>query len=93
MERCSDLPAVSISFLMRSSLPTIAGRRLPSAFRKPLCLVSTLAFHGLTDQLPRHVWLAIGRKNWAPKTDGSPIRIVRFNESLLNEGCQLFSLW
>lgn len=53
-----------------------------------VCLVSALAFHGLTDQLPRQVWLAIGQKDWPPKPDGTPIRIVRFTESLLNESVE-----
>ncbi|WEX91126.1 type IV toxin-antitoxin system AbiEi family antitoxin domain-containing protein [Sinorhizobium garamanticum] len=66
------------------SLAEVA-KRVPRAV---ICLVSALAFHGLTDQLPRHVWLAIGRKDWAPKPDGTPIRIVRFTESLLNEGIE-----
>ncbi|MXO03147.1 transcriptional regulator, partial [Shinella zoogloeoides] len=66
------------------SLAEIA-KRVPKAV---VCLVSALAFHGLTDQLPRHVWLAIGRKDWAPKPDGTPIRIVRFTESLLNESVE-----
>ncbi|WP_332303183.1 type IV toxin-antitoxin system AbiEi family antitoxin domain-containing protein [Rhizobium sp. GR12] len=53
-----------------------------------VCLVSALAFHGLTDQLPRQVWLAIGQKDWPPKPDGTPICIVRFTESLLNESVE-----
>ncbi len=57
-----------------------AAKRLP---RGVVCLVSALAFHGLTDQLPKKVWMAIGRKDWAPRADGMPIRIVRFAESLL----------
>lgn len=61
------------------------AKRIPKAI---VCLVSALAFHGLTDQLPRHVWLAIGRKDWAPKPDGTPIRIVRFTGSLLNESVE-----
>ena len=60
-----------------------AAKRLP---RGVVCLVSALAFHGLTDQLPRRVWMAIGRKDWAPKPDGMSIRVVRFAESLLAEG-------
>jgi predicted transcriptional regulator of viral defense system len=51
-----------------------------------VCLVSALAFHGLTDQLPSKVWMAIGTKDWAPRRDGTPIRIVRFTDSLLKEG-------
>jgi predicted transcriptional regulator of viral defense system len=61
------------------------AKRVPKAV---VCLVSALAFHGLTDQLPRHVWLAIGRKDWAPKPNGTPIRIVRFTESLLHESVE-----
>jgi len=61
------------------------AKRVPNAV---VCLVSALAFHGLTDQLPRQVWLATGRKDWAPKSDGTPIRIVRFTESLLHESVE-----
>ena len=44
-----------------------------------ICLSSALAFHGLTDLLPRRIWIAIGAKSWSPKV--SPvIRIVRFRE-------------
>nr|WP_245485459.1 hypothetical protein [Rhizobium leguminosarum] len=45
-----------------------------------VCLVSALAFQGLTDHLPRHVWLAIGSKDWAPKSYGTPIRIEGFRK-------------
>jgi predicted transcriptional regulator of viral defense system len=62
-----------------------AAKRVPKGV---VCLVSALAFHGLTDQLPKQVWLAIGRKDWAPKPDGTPIRIVRFTEGLLTESVE-----
>jgi predicted transcriptional regulator of viral defense system len=62
-----------------------AAKRLPKGV---VCLVSALAFHGLTDQHPKKVWMAIGRKDWAPKPDGMPIRVVRFAESLLCEGVE-----
>ncbi len=57
-----------------------AAKRVPRAV---VCLVSALAFHGLTDQHPRRVWLAIGHKDWAPKLDTPPIRIVRYSKTLL----------
>ena len=60
-----------------------AAKRVPKGV---VCLVSALAFHGLTDHLPPKVWMAIGPKDWAPKRDGTPIRIVRFTDSLLREG-------
>ena len=59
-----------------------AAKRVPKGV---VCLVSALAFHQLTDQLPRQVWIAIGQKDWAPKADGVPLRLVRFTERLLTE--------
>lgn len=66
-----------------------AAKRSPKAV---VCLVSALAFHGLTDQLPKQVWLAIGSKDWAPKPSGMPIRIVRFTQTLLNEGIEIHTV-
>ena len=53
-----------------------------------VCLVSALAFHGLTDQLPPKVWMAVGPKDWAPQRSGAGIRIVRFTDGLLQEGIE-----
>lgn len=50
-----------------------------------VCLVSALALHELTDQLPRAVWMAIGKKDWAPKDGRPPIHIVRFTDALLSD--------
>lgn len=66
-----------------------AAKRLP---RGIVCLVSALAFHGLTDQLPKNIWMAIGKKDWAPKPDGMPIRVVRFTESLLAESVETHAI-
>lgn len=60
-----------------------AAKRVPKGV---ICLVSSLAFHGLTDQMPSKVWMAIGSKDWAPKRDATPIRIVRFTDGLMKEG-------
>ncbi len=50
-----------------------------------VCLTSALAFHGLTDQIPPTIWMAIGLKDWRPKLDYPPIRFVRFSEDRLAE--------
>lgn len=62
-----------------------AAKRLP---RGVVCLVSALAFHGLTDQLPRKAWMAIGRNDWTPKPGDVPIRVLRFSDNLLTEGVE-----
>jgi len=59
-----------------------AAKKLPKGV---VCLVFALAYHDLTDQLPRAVWMAIGTKDWEPKTDTPPIRTVRFTDALLSD--------
>lgn len=57
-----------------------AAKRVP---RGVVCLVSALAFHGLTDQIPRRVWIAIGHKAWSPRGDQPPLSIARYAEGRL----------
>jgi len=59
-----------------------AAKRVPKGV---VCLVSALAFHELTDQLPAAVWMAISTKSWGPKGGMPAVRIVRFTEAFLAE--------
>jgi len=62
-----------------------AAKRVP---RGVVCLVSALAFHDLTDQLPAKVWLALGRKDWTPRVEYPPLRIARFSEQDFGSGIE-----
>lgn len=53
-----------------------AAKRVPAGI---VCLLSALAFHGMTTQSPHEVWVAIDVKARKPKTDWPPMRIVRFS--------------
>lgn len=53
-----------------------------------VCLTSALAFHGLTDQLPSRVWVALGKKDWRPRIAYPPVRIVRFPAEQLSAGVE-----
>ncbi len=53
-----------------------------------VCLTSALAFHGLTDQLPARVWVALTKKDWRPRVAYPPVRIVRFPPELLSAGVE-----
>lgn len=53
-----------------------------------VCLVSALAFHEITDQLPKKVWMAIGRNDWTPKPTDMSIRVLRFADDLLTDGVE-----
>ena len=62
-----------------------AAKRVPKGV---ICLVSALAYHGITDQMPRRVWIAIGPKDWKPQIDYPPLRIVRFADIYLRAGIE-----
>ncbi len=89
MERAGEVVRLARGLYQLPDAPLDASHSLAEAAKRlpkgVVCLVSALAFHGLTDQLPKKVWMAIGKKDWAPKSEGMPIRVVRFTESLLTE--------
>jgi predicted transcriptional regulator of viral defense system len=62
-----------------------AAKRVPKGV---VCLVSALAFHGLTDTIPGRVWMAIGAKDRLPRVESPLLQIVRFGENALRTGVQ-----
>lgn len=66
-----------------------AAKRVPKGV---IALTSALAFHGLTDQIPRRVWIAIGPKDWSPVVEAPPLRIVRFSEPYLSSGVKTYKI-
>jgi len=92
MERDGEVIRLARGLYQLADAPLDANHSLAEvAKRVPrgvVCLVSALAFHGLTDRFPAQVWLAIGRKDWSPKANGASIRIVRFAGHLLDEGVE-----
>ena len=62
-----------------------AARLIPKGV---ICLASALAFHGLTDQMPPKVWIAIGRKDWRPRLTYPPVRIARFPDEQLHRSVE-----
>lgn len=59
-----------------------AATRVPKGI---IALTSALAFHGLTDQMPRRIWMAIGVSDWSPVQSYPPLRIVRFTDPYLRQ--------
>jgi len=66
-----------------------AAMRVPKGV---IALVSALAFHGLTDQMPRRVWMAIGTSDWTPVQSYPPLRMVRFTQAYLRQGIEHHSI-
>jgi predicted transcriptional regulator of viral defense system len=61
------------------------AKRAPKAV---VCLLSALRFHELTTEAPHEVWIAIGRKDRAPKLDYPPVRVSWLSEKLLTPGVE-----
>jgi len=53
-----------------------------------VCLISALALHGITTQIPHAVDIALPPGKWAPVIDHPPIRVYRFSGDALTEGVQ-----
>ncbi|MEW6568908.1 MAG: type IV toxin-antitoxin system AbiEi family antitoxin domain-containing protein [Chloroflexota bacterium] len=62
-----------------------AVRRVPDGI---VCLLSALQFHRIGTQMPHQVWLALSHKARLPRTDSSPLRIVRFSGTALRSGIE-----
>lgn len=64
---------------------------VPVAMRIPngvVCLISALAFHDLTTQVPHEVHLAIGREAEWPRMEHPPLRAFRFTGEAFTEGVE-----
>lgn len=65
------------------------SKRIPKGI---IAMVSALAYHGLTDQMPRKTWVAIGASDWSPVPSYPPVRIVRFTDKYLQQGVELYKI-
>jgi predicted transcriptional regulator of viral defense system len=61
------------------------ARRVP---RGVVCLISALALHDLTTQIPHEVWLAVPRDSEPPRVDYPPIRVFRFANQAFAAGIE-----
>lgn len=77
--RLVELPPVSNPDLVTVSL------RFPNAV---ICLVSALAFHNITTQVPHAVSVAVPRKSRTPCLDFPPIQVHKFSAETYNSGIE-----
>jgi len=81
--RLADLPP-----LAHPDLVTVA-LRVPNSV---VCLISALAFHEITTEVPHEVQIALPRGTKTPKLDHPPLRVFRFSEPGLSLGVQTVNL-
>ena len=77
--RLVELPPMSIPDLVTVSL------RFPNAV---VCLISALAFHDITTQIPHAVSVAVPRKSRIPSLDYPPVQAHRFSNKAYDSGIE-----
>ncbi len=77
--RLAEMPPLS-----DPDLATV-GKRVPQGV---VCLISALAFHELTTQIPHVVHVALPRNRWTPKLEYPPIQVYHFSADAFNAGIE-----
>jgi predicted transcriptional regulator of viral defense system len=65
---------------------------IPIAIRVPkavICLISALAFHELTLQIPHEVSIALTKGDWPPKIEHPPVRIFWYSRKTHSIGVEV----
>lgn len=75
--RLQDEPAMSEPDLM-----TVA-EKVPNGV---VCLISALAYHEMTTQIPHEVYVAISRNSEPPRLEYPPLRVFRFSGEAFSAG-------
>jgi predicted transcriptional regulator of viral defense system len=81
--RLADAPELS-----DPDLATVAAR-IPSAV---VCLISALAHHGLTTQIPHQVYVALPRHSAYPRLGHPPLRVFQFSKAAYEAGIEIKQL-
>ena len=71
--------------------PSVNPDLLTVAARVPkgvICLVSALAFHQITTQIPHAVDIALPKGAWTPRLKHPPLRTYRFGGKAMTEGIE-----
>lgn len=63
----------------------VVAARAPRAV---VCLISALAFHELTDEIPHEVSIAVRRGTRTPKIDSPPVRVFHFSDAAYRLGVE-----
>ena len=74
--------------LSNPDLVTVA-LRVPRAV---VCLISALAYHDATSEIPHEVQIALPRGTKSPKIHHPPIRVFRFSGAALTDGVEVVEL-
>lgn len=78
-------------YRLQSLAPLTSPDLVPLALRVPravLCLISALAHHGLTTQIPHRIDIALPSHAQVPKVGGIPLRVFWYSEPSFSAGIE-----
>ena len=81
--RLTDLPPLSNPDLVAVAL------KVPNSV---VCLISALAYHDITTQIPHEVYLAMERGAATPRLDYPPLSVHRFTGQAFSEGIEIYQV-
>jgi predicted transcriptional regulator of viral defense system len=82
-------------YRLSTSPPLSSPDLVPIAIRIPravVCLISALAHHGLTTQIPHAVDIALPSHAKVPKVDGVPLRVFWYSERSFRAGVEAVAI-
>ncbi len=82
-------------YRLAEAVPEADPDLLAVAVRVPrgvICLITALAIHELTTQIPHSIDIALPPGSWTPRLPRIPIRVYRFSGSSMTEGIETRSL-
>ncbi len=65
------------------------AQRVP---RGVICLISALAYHDLTTQIPHEVYVAVSRDSEPPRVDYPPVHVFRFAGQAFTAGIEIHDM-
>lgn len=96
MRNSGSLDMISRGVYRLSDNPPLGNPDLVTvAIRVPggvICLISALAFHELTTQIPHSVHIALSRGSEEPRLDYPPVKTYRFTGKAFTEGVEIHDL-
>ena len=92
MERSGILEKLARGLYRIADMPLLGNPDLVSvALKVPngvICLISALAYHGITTQIPHEVYLALNRGAEPPRLEHPPIRVFWFTAEAFTQGIE-----
>jgi len=96
MRDAGALEQLSRGLYRLTELPPLGTPNLVAVARKipagVICLISALAFHALTTQIPHAVYIALARGAEPPRLDYPPVRIFWFTGDAFTQGVQTYKV-